>query len=140
MLDGTLLKEKENQVLDFLFYWGRPIRSGDIAKELNIPHSTLNSVLKRLSKESLIIWEKYRLVNLTSEGMDAASHLSNHHFVIEFFLKDTLNLPDEEAHLQAIHLAGRVKCSLIDAICDKYNFPKTSINFNLCKRRDYPQH
>lgn len=137
MFDNTLLKEKENRILDFLYYWDRPIRAGDIAEEMSIPHSTLNSVLTRLTKENLILWEKYGPVALTQEGKDIAAHLSNHHFIIEYYLKQTLDLTEEQAHTQALHLAGRVDCVLVNAICEKFGLSKSQIQTRLCEQREY---
>ena len=137
--NGKLLKEKEYQILDFLFYWGKPILPRDIANKLNLPHSTLNSVLHRLVGEDLIAWKKYGAVTLKGSGLELAKHLSNHHFIIEFFLKKTLDLSDEEAHYQALHLAGRVQCTLIDAICEKFNLPKSDNYTKFCVSRKYSQ-
>jgi DtxR family transcriptional regulator, Mn-dependent transcriptional regulator len=138
MFENTLLKEKENRVLDFLYYWGRPIRVGDIADNLKIPHSTINSVLKRLEEQKIVSWKKYRMVHLTPEGAESAAHLSNHHFIIEHFLQETLDLSTEEAHREALLLAGRADCTLIQAICDKFGLSRTEIQKNLCSHRDYP--
>ncbi len=137
MFETTLLKEKENQILDFLFYKKEPMKAGDIADRMKIPHSTLNSVLKRLAASETIKWEKYGSVSLTPAGYETAAHLSNHHFIIEHFLKKTLDLSDATAHDSAIHLAGRVDCELIDAICDKFGLSKSKIQANLCDQRDY---
>ncbi|MHA1612676.1 MAG: metal-dependent transcriptional regulator [Promethearchaeota archaeon] len=137
MFETTLLKEKENQILDFLFYNKDPIKAGDIADRMKIPHSTLNSVLQRLDASRMIEWEKYGSVSLTSSGYETAAHLSNHHFIIEHFLNQTLDLSDTEAHDQALHLAGRVDCKLIDAICEKFGISKSKIQTHLCDQRDY---
>ena len=73
-INSELIKNKEHKVLDFLFYWGRPIRVGDLVKELKIKHSTLNSVLHRLSDEGMIRWETYGPVSLTENGKEKAAH------------------------------------------------------------------
>ncbi|UYP47789.1 hypothetical protein NEF87_004074 [Candidatus Lokiarchaeum ossiferum] len=127
-----LLKEKDHRVLDFLFYWKRPIRPGDLKKEVRIKHSTLNSTLKRLVETQLITWEKYGPVSLTSQGMEYAAHLSNHHFIIEKFLVDTLDLQKIQAHSEAIHLAGAFSCELIQKICQKYDLSHDTINPEYC--------
>ncbi|MHA1675516.1 MAG: metal-dependent transcriptional regulator [Promethearchaeota archaeon] len=136
MLETTLLKEKENQVLDFLFFNKEPMKAGDIVARMKIPHSTLNSVLKRLDRNKMIKWEKYGSVRLTPAGFKTATHLSTHHFIIEYFLKETLALNDVDAHKQAMHLAGRVDCDLIDAICDKFGLIKSKNQADLCYKRD----
>ena len=137
VINTELLKEKEHTVLDFLYYWNRPIRVGDLVKQLNIKHSTLNSVLHRLTEQKLVNWETYGLVTLTATGTETAAHLSNHHFIIEKFLKESLELNAEEAHEEAIHLAGAVSCRLIDAMCKKLQISHEENTTNYCSQRNY---
>ena len=54
----------EEKLLDFLYTWIRPIRIGDLRKELekekiSIPHSSINSIIRRLVEDKLVVWEKY---------------------------------------------------------------------------------
>ena len=121
MINTSLVKEKENLVLDFLYFWNRPIRAGDLKSKLNIKHSTLNSILKRLEDQKLLVWEKYKEIQLTEEGETNAKHVTNHHFIIERFLKKSLNCSDKFAHDEALHLAGTFSCELIEEICKKLN-------------------
>ena len=132
IIQSSLLKEKDHRILDFLFFWKRPIRPGDLKKEVDLKHSTLNSILKRLMKNKLITWEKYGLVSLTENGLKYASHISNHHFVIEKYLIDTLEISNLVAHQEAIHLAGAFSCDLIQKICSKYNLSHENLNHNCC--------
>jgi DtxR family Mn-dependent transcriptional regulator len=136
-LDQSLVKEKENKVLDFLFYWGRPIRVGDLVKELEIKHSTLNSVLHRLVENGLVSWSSYGPVELTEKGKEEAAHLSNHHFIIEHFLKQTLDLTESDVHHEALNLAGVASCALIEAICRKFNICHDTSNQEYCTQRTY---
>lgn len=136
-INTELIKNKEHKVLDFLFYWGRPIRVGDLVKELKIKHSTLNSVLHRLVEEGTIQWETYRLVSLTEQGKEKAAHLSNHHFILEKYLKSTLDLSDIEVHEEALQLAGAISCRLIEAICRKLKISHELIGENRCSQREY---
>ena len=136
-LDNPVLKEKEIKILDFLFYWGRPIKAGEIVKELKLKHSTLNSVLKRLTKQQLIKWEKYGAVHLTEVGTSKAAHLTNHHFIIEKFLKETLDISDDFAHKEALNLSRLISCELIEKICEKYKYCPNTMNYNFCEPRKY---
>jgi Mn-dependent DtxR family transcriptional regulator len=136
-LNNELLKQKENLILDFLFYWMRPIRAGDLAKELNIKHSTLNSVLHRLEQQFFITWSSYGPIALTESGKEYAFHLSKHHWLIERFLKSTLDLTDTEVHQEALHLAGAVSCRLIESICNKLNITDFGCNYDQNELENY---
>ncbi|QEE15053.1 metal-dependent transcriptional regulator [Promethearchaeum syntrophicum] len=137
MINTSLVKEKENLVLDFLFFWNCPITAGCLKSELNFKHSTLNSILKRLEKQELLTWEKYKEIKLTEKGRESAMHVSNHHFIIERFLKDSLNCSEELAHNEALHLAGAFSCELIEEICKKLKISHNDSHGNFCDIRKY---
>ncbi len=105
--------EKDLAVLVFLYEWGRPIRVGDMKKYLKYPHSTLNSVIKRLQKKKLVEWTKYGQVNLLPEGTKIAAHHLKHHEILEKFFIQVLGLPAEEAHQNAVRAIGCLSCETI---------------------------
>ena len=137
MINTSLVKEKENLVLDFLYFWNRPINTGLLKTNLKFKHSTLNSIIKRLEGQKLLIWEKYKEIQLTEKGKESAEHVSNHHFIIERFLKETLNCSDEFAHNEALHLAGTFSCELIEEICKKLNISHNELHLKFCDIRTY---
>lgn len=114
----------ENEVLAFLYEWNRPIRAGDLSKEIKMPHSTVNSILGRLSKKGVVIWEKYRLVSLTDKGRNYLNHLTRHHHLFAFFLTRTLEMPIDNAHQNVNNIfSGNISCELIEKIDKKLNSP-----------------
>ena len=137
MINTSLVKEKENLVLDFLYFWIRPITAGHLKSELNIKHSTLNSILKRLEEQELLTWEKYKEIKLTEKGRESAMHVSNHHFIIERFLKESLRCSEELAHNEALRLAGAFSCELIEEICKKLNISHDDFHNHFCDMRKY---
>ena len=130
-----VLSASENQVLEFLFYWKRAIRPGDLRKKLNIKHTTLNSILNRM--KDYIIWEKYGPVSLTKAGQKRAEHLTNHHLIIERYLKATLDISDEVAHQEALQVAGTFSCNLIEAMCTKLSVSHNDFHPTFCNQREY---
>jgi DtxR family Mn-dependent transcriptional regulator len=135
MINTSLIKEKENLVLESLYFHNNPIKVGILKSELNFKHSTLNSILKRLVEQKLLIWEKYKKIELTEKGKESAMHVSNHHFIIEKFLKETLKCSDELAHNEALRLAGVFSCELIEEICKKLNISHNVLHLHFCDKR-----
>ena len=131
--------KKEDQVLEFLYFWNRPISTGNLRKHLDMKHSTLNSVILRLVEQKLVIWEKYSLVKLTEEGKDTAAHLSNHHFIIEKFFIEHLDLSEKIAHEEAVILSPHLSCIVIEAICKKLGVSHQEVNKHFCSQRNYLQ-
>ena len=111
---ATGLGEKDITVLTFLYEWTRPIRVGDIKNRTNMPHSTLNSVIKRLMKKELVKWDRYGLVELLPAGKKIAAHELKHHVILENFFMKFLGMPKEQAHVDAMQTAGCLSCEAIE--------------------------
>ena len=77
------------------------------------------------------------MVELTELGQSNAEHITNHHFILERFLKDSLEVSNEFAHQEALKLSNVISCELIDKICEKYNYKTDDLNFSFCEQRKY---
>jgi len=101
-----------------------PLRPGDIAKRLDIRHSTINSALKRMETQQLLKWNHYGVIELLDKGKDAIKHIDVHLHLIATYLTETLNYSTDEAHEESLHLAPHFSCAMIKRICDKYGQPR----------------
>ncbi len=116
-MDGQPLDnmgEKDVMLVVFLFEWGRPIRIGDIKDHLKLPHSTLNSIVKRLQAKGLVEWIEYGPVTLTPQGAKLAAHHLKHHIVIHHYLVNFLGLEDSKAHEESMKVAGHLSCETVE--------------------------
>lgn len=120
------LGEKEQKVVIFLYEWDRPIRVGDIRRYVDFPHSTLNSVIKRLKAKNVVNWEEYGLVNLDTIGKKIAAHHLQHHMTIHHFFQESLGLSAEEAHVEGLKSAGILSCKTVRLM--KANIPDRELN------------
>ena len=132
-----MIMNKEDSILDFLFFWKRPISPGNLKKKLDMKHSTLNSVINRLQKKDFLIWEKYESIRLTEKGKEEAMHFSKHHFIIEKFLIEDLKISEDIAHSAKRNKPSYIDCTLIEAICTKMDYNFSEINDSFCTRRNY---
>lgn len=122
-------EDLEIKVLEFLYKWYRPIRIGDLRKELlqekmNIPHSSLNSIILRLDLEGFVTWEKYGSVKLTEEGQQKAAHQQRHFHLLVMFLMATLGLSHEDARKESYRISSLISCNLIEAMNQRLNNPE----------------
>ncbi len=62
------------------------IRAVDLAKILKVKPSSVTEMLQKLSKEGLVIYEKYRNIDLTPKGMQLARRLEERHNAIKKLL------------------------------------------------------
>ncbi len=76
-------------------------RIGKIADKLNVKSSSVNSAIKYLSDQKLVVHEKYGYVGLTKEGEKAACDVKNKHDILFRFLTEFLMLDPKEAEKEA---------------------------------------
>ena len=120
--------EAEKKILSFLYTWDRPIRAGDLSKNLTIKHSTINSILTRIEERGAIVWEKYGLISLTDNGKGYIEHLTRHRHLFSLLLTDTLEMTTEEAHsIVDVELSSKLSCQIIKKIAEKYNEPSNCL-------------
>ena len=62
------------------------IRAVDLAKYLNVKPSSVTEMLRKLAAEGLVIYEKYRIIDLTSRGIQLARGLEERHKAIKKLL------------------------------------------------------
>jgi len=80
---------------------GTGARITDIAERLGVSKASTNSAMATLAEKGLIIYEKYKEVNLTPKGLKLAEHTSNKHRVIKKFLCNVLDVSPSVAETDA---------------------------------------
>ncbi len=103
----------------------KSFRPGDLAKHLEIRHSTINSALKRMESQQLLKWNHYGVIELLDKGQDAIKHVDVHLHLIATFLMETLLYSSSDAHNESLRLAPHFSCAMIKRICDKYRHPRS---------------
>ncbi len=117
------ISHQEKKILEFIYRWLRPIRAGDLSKEMNIKHTTLNSQLEALETKNLIKWNRYGPIELTDYGRERAKHINRHHGIIETFLIEILGMEPNEAQKETTTLAPVVSCHFINSLGDRFSLP-----------------
>ena len=112
------------KILKILYRSSKFLKVGQLARILNLPHSTVGSCIKRLENEKLVIYERYKPVALSKEGIDLAKELIRHAQLLELLLFKELNLKNEEAHEESEKFNLLFSCNTINKICEKYGHPK----------------
>lgn len=90
-----------------------------IANHLSISSSAISDMAKKLSKEGLVKYEKYKGIMLTPHGEKAALKVIRRHRLWELFLMNVLGLDWSEVHDEAEKLEHYSSDFLIDRI-DEY--------------------
>jgi DtxR family Mn-dependent transcriptional regulator len=114
------------KILKILYRSSKSLKVGQLARVLKLPHSTMGSCIKRLERDQLVIYERYKPVRLSNKGIDLAKELIRHAQLLEFLLHEELNLETEEAHKESEKFNLLFSCNTINKICEKYDHPKES--------------
>ncbi|HMQ49344.1 MAG TPA: metal-dependent transcriptional regulator [Saprospiraceae bacterium] len=103
---------------------GEPVSTNAISAEINTTAASVTDMVKRLSEKSLIHYERYKGVTLSTEGEKAAKRLIRKHRLWEVFLVTELNFSWDEVHDIAEQLEHIKSAELVERL-DKYlGFPK----------------
>ena len=113
------------KVLKKIYISEKPLKVGNLAKVLNVAHSTIGSCVKRLEENRLVTYKRYFPVFLSKKGKDLAIELNRHSQLFEVLLHNALGLSEEEAHVESEKLHLLFSCNTINKICEKYGHPKT---------------
>ncbi len=87
-----------------------------IAERLNIAQASVTAMLKRLSADGLIVYERYQGARLTAKGSAIAVDMIRRHRVIETFLVRDLNVPLADVDAEAEILEHAFSSALIDRL------------------------
>ena len=91
------------------------IRVTDIANKMNCTKPSVNKALHILKNNGLINYETYGTIELTIEGEKLAKKVLEAYDIVYVFLKDVLNLDEEEAEDEA----EKIKLAITDKTINK---------------------
>jgi DtxR family Mn-dependent transcriptional regulator len=91
------------------------IRVTDIANKMNCTKPSVNKAVNNLRENGLINYESYGTIELTEEGENLAKKILETYDIVYLFLKDVLNLEDEEAKQEA----EKIKVTITDKTTNK---------------------
>ncbi len=77
------------------------VRIKDIADYVGVKMPSVSAAVQALKKRGLISHEKYGAVTLTPEGREMAEFFSRRHHALVAFLRDILDLDEEQADIEA---------------------------------------
>ncbi len=101
------------------------IKTGQIAKKMKISPPSVTEVLQKLEKESFIEYRPYYGVELTKKGREEGKRIVRIHRVLEVFLDEFFNIPEEEIHDKACELEHIFDMDMVDEICERLGAPST---------------
>ncbi len=103
---------------------GGRVKTKAIADALDISLPSVTSMLKSLSSDDLVVYERYKGVTLSNSGRLAALKVVRKHRLVELFLVSTLDYSWDEVHHEAELLEHAVSDELAARIEAFLDFPQ----------------
>ena len=85
------------------------MRVTDIAQKMNCTKPSVNKAIYNLKDEGLLNYESYGTIELTDSGENLAKKILEAYDIVYVFLKDVLNLEEDDAKKEAERNRGDVK-------------------------------
>ncbi len=101
----------------------RNVKTTELASFMNVSPASVTEMTKTLAKEGLVMYERYKGIKLSDEGMKAARQLRKKHHVIEHLLIDCLGLDPHEAHDEAHKMEHAISDNTSIKICTMVGNP-----------------
>lgn len=92
------------------------IRVTDIAKKMNCTKPSVNKALNNLKDNNLINYETYGKIELTPEGENIAKKILEAYDIVFVFLKDVLELDNEEAKKEAEQIKNAISDNTLNEL------------------------
>lgn len=86
------------------------VRVTDIAEKMNCTKASVNKAVNNLKENHLLNYESYGTIELTEQGEDLAKKILEAYDIVYVFLKDVLNLNEEDAKKEA----EKIKSAITD--------------------------
>ncbi|MHA1803366.1 MAG: metal-dependent transcriptional regulator [Promethearchaeota archaeon] len=118
------ISDLDYKVIEYLYRKNMARKVGEIALDLDCPHSTIGSCIKRLKENGYVEYQPYKYVLLTKIGKEKAIELIRHAQLLEVLLHETLGLNAQKAHQEASKIKMLFSCEIINKICEKFNHPE----------------
>lgn len=120
-------REFEEEYLETLyeFYESNPdlpVRTGDLAKALDVSPASVTEMVQRLAKNGFLNYEKYKGVTLTPSGFSKGRAMKRRHRIIETFLVKSLFFQGD-VHETACMLEHAVNDDLEQTLDKILNYP-----------------
>ncbi len=97
-------------------------RVGEIASKLNVKSSSVNSALKYLRDQNLVVHEKYGYVGLTKEGEKTAADVKSKHDILFRFLTEFLMLDPKDAEKEACCIEHSISAETFERLTKFFQF------------------
>ncbi len=99
------------------------VKTTELATFMNVSPASVTEMTKTLASEGLVIYERYKGIRLSEEGMGIARQLRKKHHVIEHLLVDCLGMDHQDAHEEAHRMEHSISEDTSIRLCNMVGNP-----------------
>lgn len=99
------------------------IKPNVLASKLEISNAAVTDMLRKLSRDGFVEYQKYKSIRLTNDGELYAKNMLRRHRIWEVFLNQTLGMPWDKIHDEAEKLEHSSSDELINRLDKFLKFP-----------------
>ena len=122
---ATQTKENYLKAIYFLNHLNEAVTVTALGKEMNVSKPTVNNMIKKLTANGWIEYEKYKPLKLTQSGTLAAALIIRKHRLTEMFLVQIMGFGWEEVHIIAEEMEHLKTEGLFDRMDEILGYPTT---------------
>src|SRR5574338_459694 len=100
------------------------IKPNLLAAKLEISNAAVTDMLRKLSRDGVVDYQKYKSIKLTSEGESYAKNMLRRHRIWEVFLHQTLGMPWDKVHDEAEKLEHSSSDEIINLLEEFLDYPE----------------
>ena len=100
------------------------IKTTHLAEQLEISNAAVTDMMKKLSKDGLVNYTRYRGIKLTGKGESYARNMVRRHRIWELFLQRIVGMPWDKVHDEAEHLEHSSSDDLINRLEEILDYPQ----------------
>ncbi|PWT76323.1 MAG: iron-dependent repressor [Bacteroidetes bacterium] len=124
-MKNSVSKENYLKAIYHLQHESGTVGTNEVAAQLQTSAASVTDMLKKLKKQKLLLYERYKGFKLTQEGRKMALQVIRKHRLWEYFLVEKLKFGWDEVHEVAEELEHVSSKKLIDRLDKFLNYPQT---------------
>jgi DtxR family Mn-dependent transcriptional regulator len=100
------------------------IKPNLLAEKLEISNAAVTDMLRKLSRDGFVNYQKYKSIKLTNDGESYAKNMLRRHRIWEVFLNQTLGMSWDKVHEEAEKLEHSSSDELINLLEEFLDYPE----------------
>ncbi len=99
------------------------IKATQLAEQLEISNAAVTDMMKKLSRDGLVNYARYKGIKLTGQGESYARNMVRRHRIWELFLQRIVGMPWDKVHDEAENLEHSSSDELINRLEEMLDYP-----------------